>query len=211
MTCKRTDIKELLPAFVSGELDRDGQALVAGHLEQCADCREERDLLMMLSEETVPDPGEAFWAELPGKVRREVRARSNERKLPDLAGLLDRLLLPRWVWTSAALGTVLLVAWFVVAPFRHTDGPALHEVYDVGYGSVHDPVLTHPSTNMTDLSDPQLETVDNWAGQELKNLAYQAESVTPNTDREIYEELAELDGREIEKLSKMLNDYSEEG
>ena len=84
-------------------------------------------------------------------------------------------------------------------------------VYDVGYGSLHDPVLTHPSTNMSDLSDTQLATVDNWAGRELTAMAFEAESIMPSADKEEYEELAELNGHEIEKLSTMLKDYYEEG
>jgi hypothetical protein len=213
MTCKKLEIKELLPAYVSDELDQDSGDRIERHLASCEDCRQELGLLAMMSEEGVPDPGEAFWTQLPGKVEREVRAGKNQPKLPGLSRLLDRLLLPRWTWTAASLAVVLLVAWLMVEPFRHEgEMPALHDVYDIGYGSLHDPVLTHPSTNMADLSEPQLATVDSWAGQELTTIAFEAESIAPNApDREEYEELAELNGHEIERLSTMLDDYYEEG
>lgn len=211
MICKNFDIKELLPAYVSKELDRDTSNRVESHVASCSDCREELSLLTMMSEEAVPDPGEAFWAQLPGRIEREVRDRKASRKF-GLSGLFDRMVLPRWAWTAAAVGALVLVTWFAVDPLKHRgEDPALHEVYDAGYASLHDPVLTHPSTNMNDLSDPQLATIDSWAGQELKTIAVEAEAVLPTADKDEYDELAELNGQEIEKLSTMLNDYYEEG
>jgi hypothetical protein len=212
MTCKDIDIKDLLPDYVNEKLDMHVKSRVENHLASCHDCRHEIALLTMMTEDTVPDPGDAFWAQLPGKIEREVRARKAVRKL-DLSRLLDHLVLPRWAWTAGALGALLLVTWFVIAPQKQgEEGPYLQEVYDAGYGSMHDPVLTHPSTNMSDLSDKQLATVESWAGQELSAMAFEAESITPGmSDREDYEELAELNGQQIEKLSSMLKDYDEEG
>ena len=211
MICKNLDIKELLPDYVSETLDKHAKSRVENHLASCEDCSNEMSLLTMMSEEAVPDPGVAFWAQLPGKIERDVRVWKASRESA-LSWLLDRLVLPRWAWAAAALGTVLVITWLTIAPPKQgEEGPSLHELYDVGYGSLHDPVLTHPSTNMSDLSDKQLATVDNWAGQELTAMAFEAESITPSNDREEYEELAELNGQQIEKLSRMLKDYYEEG
>jgi hypothetical protein len=213
MTCKDIDIKELLPSYVSDELDDRRKSRVESHLASCEDCRQELGLLTMMSEETVPDPGEAFWAQMPGRIEREVRAGKAVRTF-DLSRILDSLTLPRWSWTAAAVGALLLVTWFAIAPPDRQEGesPALQEVYDVGYGSLHDPVLTHPSTNMTDLSDPQLAMIDTWAGRELTAMAVEAESAALGmTDREEDDELTELNGQQIEELSRMLKDYYEEG
>ncbi|MBL8959557.1 MAG: zf-HC2 domain-containing protein [Gemmatimonadetes bacterium] len=43
--CSNIDIRELLPDLLHGRLDATRVALVEGHLSECADCREELDLL----------------------------------------------------------------------------------------------------------------------------------------------------------------------
>ncbi len=211
MTCHDTDIKELLPLYAEEALDGAGKKEIEVHLAVCADCRSELALLRALAAEPVPDPGQAFWNSMPGRVMRAVQEQQTKGNGLNLSWLQFPIHLPRWTLGTTALAAVLLAAWWVVSPFRHGESPVFQEVYDLGYASLHDPVLTHPSTNMTDLSDPQLESVNSWAGRELKAIASEEESMIPVTDREVYDELADMNGPEIDKLSTMLNDYSEEG
>ncbi len=211
MICHDTTIKELLPAYAEDALDGLEKQQVETHVASCDDCRRELSLLLTLAAEPVPDPGEAFWAQMPARVEREVRAQQSAGKRFDFSRLLNSLILPRWAWATAGLAAVLLLVWVAIGPFTRGEAPPLHEVYDAGYASVHDPVLTHPSTEMSDLSEPQLDTVNAWARQELTMMASESEAVMPNADRDVYEELSDLNGPEIDKLSSILNDYSEEG
>jgi hypothetical protein len=212
MKCSDKNIKDLLPAYLARELDADEAAPVDAHLASCEDCRAELALLAMMAEETVPDPGAAFWAEMPGRVFREVRAQRSKRKIFDVSRITERLALPRWTWAAAATALVLLVSWLIINPPQKQgdDSAVWKEAYDYSYGSVHDPALTHPSTNMSELSSTELNSVDAWAGQELSAMAFEAESVMLNpAESDPAEEMAELNAREIEQFSRSLSELEE--
>ena len=73
MLCKNNTIKEMLPEYVADALEEEDMARVREHLIACSDCAQEAALLRMMADEPVPDPGEAFWAEMPGRVYRAVQ------------------------------------------------------------------------------------------------------------------------------------------
>lgn len=211
MRCTDKTIGGLLPGYIGGELGPDERKRVEAHCAACEACRAERTLLMLVSEETVPDPGEAFWNAMPDRIYRAVQAaesQQQEKKNVDLFRFGWLLLLPRWTWAAAAMAAVLLVVWLTVAPFHHAEESALNEVYDYSYGSMHDPNLTHPSTNVSDLSVAELDSVESWVGSELHTAASDAEAVIV-ADSDPAEELAEMDHPEMERLSRSLDNYEE--
>ena len=113
MTCKNKEIQALLPAHLEQSLDQESQAGVERHVAVCEDCRTELALLRMMSEEPVPDPGEAFWAAMPGRIFRAVEAQKQQKASQWLPFGLGRFIIPRWAWAAAA--AVFLVAAVVLA------------------------------------------------------------------------------------------------
>jgi anti-sigma factor RsiW len=216
MLCKNNDIKDLLPAYVADALEEADLARVKEHLLACADCAQETALLRMLADGPVPDPGEAFWAELPGRVYRAVRQKEKEARRPrlDLHELLQRMAFPRWAWAAAAVGIVFTVSLLVMhqAP-QETAAPALPgDEYASEDGSHQDPVLRHTSVTIAELTSRELDAVDAWAATELSALALEAGANAANIfDTDLNEELAELDAREADRLSTMLTEQNEEG
>lgn len=212
MNCNDRNIKEMLPVYQVEELEPQETKRVEAHLKSCADCRNELALLQIMAEEGVPDPGEAFWASLPGKVDREIDASRSKKKFFDLSRIADRLVLPRWAWAATAAAVVLLVSWLIITPLRTQDDDlyAWREAYDYGYGSMYDPALTQPSANMSDLSGTELDSVDAWAARELSTIASEAQSIMVNqVESDPFEEFADLAADEIEQLSILLNEYEE--
>jgi hypothetical protein len=214
MLCKNNDIKDMLPAYAADALDEADRARVREHLIACSDCTQEAALLhMMIASEPVPDPGEAFWAGMPGRVYRAVQKEKSRPRL-DLRELLQRLVLPRWAWASAAIGIVFVVSWLLMHPApRETAVPALlGEEYASEDVFHNDPVLRHTSVTIAELTPPELEAVDTWAGTELSFLAHEAGANAANIfDTDLNEELAELDAHEADRLSTILTEQNEEG
>ncbi len=207
--CNDRTIKELLPAYREQALDQAEKSKVADHLATCDDCRTELSFLRMMAEETVPDPGEAFWAAMPDRVAQAVQQRQTKKKAFDLSRLLDRMVFPRWTWAAATVGTVLIISWFVISP--------LHKGTEIPLQTQGDEFFADETTaagplRVSDLDHDELGTVDTWAGGELASIAQEAEPFLGsrrNTD--IHEELEELDVSEIEQLSKMLEHVRREG
>ena len=105
-SCTDKTIKDLLPAYREQGLDPQEIDRVRMHLESCGDCCAELSLLGLLAEESAPDPGEAFWLAMPERVHRAVREEKEKKRRFGLSLILDRFILPRWVWTAAAAGVV---------------------------------------------------------------------------------------------------------
>ncbi len=210
MTCKNTNMKELLPAYREQGLAQTEQDRVRKHLEACADCRAELSLLRMMAEEAVPDPGEAFWAEMPERVFRAVQRQKTKKWRFDLAWLAQRFVLPRWVMAAAAVALVLAVSLLVGRSLQK--GPGGEAVRVPGPA---DEILVADSggtVSMNDLDGNQLEAVSDWAGQELASIAEETGPVMANNaDTDIYEELANLNTREAEHLSAALDQWEQEG
>jgi len=205
--CNDKTIKELLPAYLKQVLDPAEKLKVVGHLASCDDCRTELSLLSMMAEETVPDPGEAFWAAMPDRVYQAVQKRQTKKKTFGLAWLLDRMALPRWTWTAATVGTVLIISWFLVTPLQNKREMPQSQ----GYESADETAATG-SVSVADLDHDELSTIDTWAGGELASIAQEAEPFLGNgRDADIYEELEALNVREVERLSKILGQIRREG
>jgi len=70
MNCDQ--VSEKLGPYLDGELDEEIGRRIGEHLATCADCRAELEQLRRLAEigraESVPDPGESYWRELPGRI-----------------------------------------------------------------------------------------------------------------------------------------------
>jgi anti-sigma factor RsiW len=72
MTCN--EIKELTVPYLELDLEPSRVGDVTAHLDGCARCRTEmetvRQVLVRVKGVAVPDPGDRFWNEFPGQVRR---------------------------------------------------------------------------------------------------------------------------------------------
>lgn len=210
MLCRNNDIKDLLPAYAADALKEDDIARVREHLLACADCAQEAALLRMMADEAVPDPGEAFWAEMPGRVYRAVRQEEKRRPRLNFHELLQRLALPRWAWAAAAVVVVFAVSWLTMHETpRETVVPEEYAAEDVSH---NDPVLRHTSVTIAELTPPELDAVDAWAATELSALAREdGENAANIFDTDPNEELAELNAHEVDRLSTMLQELEEEG
>ncbi len=205
--CKETTIKELLPAYREQALDRTEMLMIENHLASCEDCRNELSLLRMMGEEAVPDPGEAFWAAMPGRVYRDVQTQQSEQKTFDLARLLDRIALPRWAWAAAAVTTVLLLSWLIIRPGqKEPEMPPAQEFEFAEEG------MPAEQVNVGELDRDELATIDAWAGTELASIAHETEQVLGNgQDSDMYDELPELNKRESEQLMQKIDQRMKEG
>jgi len=207
MTCRNKDIRQLLPAHLEGALDPSAQREVEQHLAACHDCRTEIDMLRLLAAENVPDPGEAFWAALPGRIYREVQ--EQQRGTGRLTWALDRFLRVRWA--LAAMAAVLLVvslAWFLTssAPMK------LAETVPADSTASYDDMLDPGTIEVAELGDTELRSLDAWASGELVALIGEASDLITNSqDLSLDDRLAELNPQELEQLSHKLDEYAEEG
>ena len=205
--CRDKVIKELLPVYLEQGLDGPERIRVEEHLNRCEDCRAELSLLRIMAESPVPDPGAAFWSTMPDRVFRAVQ-REKAKKWPfDVSWLGDRLFVPRWVFGAAAVGIVLIVSWFALHSLQQGPGMRISQ----GYDRSSEPAVAD-EVAINELDDKQLETVDSWAGTELASFAREASPVMAGmAETDIAEELAELNAKEAERLSAMLDQWKEEG
>ena len=205
--CNDKTIKELLPAYREQALDQTENLLVENHLASCDDCRTELSLLRMMAEETVPDPGEAFWNAMPDRINQAVQKPQPKKKIFDLSWLFDRMALPRWAWAAATAGTVLIISWLVFTPLQNK--PETTQSQGDEYAGV---TVAAGSVSLADLDQDELSTIDSWTGSELGAIAQEAEPVIgTGRDADIYEAFEDLNAREVERLSTMLVQLVEEG
>jgi len=217
MDCTNKTIKELLPLYEEGKLGEEELALVEEHIRICEDCRDEMALLRMMTSEPVPDPGDAFWAAMPERIYREVQQQRSPAGITlgqALEGFL-KLLLQRRVWAAAsAFAVVLLVSWLVVGPLRQQQAvppiPGDEYAYDDTTGQ--DAALAAPALDVAELTPAELEAAATWAGKELSAMAIEAETTQGTmSENDLYEELSELNSRELDRLSMMLQEFKKEG
>ena len=211
MTCHDENIKDLLPAYREQGLDPPGLDRVRIHLESCGDCREELDLLGLLAEETVPDPGEEFWAAMPDRVRRAVRERKEEKGHFGLSRVLDWFILPRWAWTAAAAGVVLLVSWVAFGPLKAPERTPSAE-YEISDAIMPADTSGSDPSQISELDRDELDTAAAWAEKELASVARELEHGMVNgVDTDLYEELRQLNASEVEQLSTLVDQWKQEG
>jgi hypothetical protein len=205
--CDDKTIKELLPAYSEQGIDKADALKVKNHLDSCADCRTELSVLRLLAKEGVPDPGEAFWAAMPGRVYRAVQEQNAGKNSFDLARLFDRMALPRWRWAAATAVAILIAAWFMSMPIQKGTETAQPQTYDFA-----EEMEAAGSLSVAELDNEQLDTIDSWAGGEITTMVAEAEQAVWNiSEIDIDEELGALNTQEVERLSKILTEIRREG
>jgi hypothetical protein len=205
--CRNTDIKEMLPAYLEQGLDEEWTSRVEKHLETCAECRAEIELLRMMSAEQTPDPGEAFWAAMPERIYRDVQKMKVKQRRFGVSRLWDGLLLPRWVWGVATAGLVLVISLLFITP----SPKEVSTITPSGDVSAYEESTLMDTPGLTELSQTELENVSVWADSELSSLSSEIVDVlTSAPERDIHEELSELNHQEIERLSKKLEEWEQE-
>ena len=208
MTCKNKEIQALLPAHMEQSLDQESQAGVERHVAVCEDCRTELALLRMMSEEPVPDPGEAFWAAMPGRIFREVDAQKQQQASPWLPFGRGTLIFSRWAWAAASVFLVAAVILLLDRPVPLDIAYNTPQENGASYGDLYpaDPV------DMAELTDIEIDSVDLWATEELALMRDDAsDTFRTSTDISLDDRLAELDSQELDQLSRMLDTQDEEG
>lgn len=207
MTCENRDIRELFPAHLEQKLDQAARRSVEQHLASCDDCRTELEILRMLAADAVPDPGEAFWAALPGRIYRDVQKQQRERSW-GLPWALDQFLRPRWVVSAVVVLLVVSLAWFLTppAPLKMADTGSPDSV------ASYDDMLDLGPIELAELGDPELQSLDAWASGELAAMMGEATDLFTNgQDLSLDDKIAELNTKELEQLSNKLDEYAEEG
>jgi hypothetical protein len=205
--CRNTDIKEMLPAYLDQGLDEECTSRVEKHLETCPECRTEIKLLRMMAAEPVPDPGEAFWAAMPVRIYRDVQKMKVKQRRFEVSRLWDGLLLPRWVWGIATAGLVLVISLLIITP----SPKEVSKITPSGDESAYEESTIMDTPGLTELSQTELENVSVWADSELSSLSSEIVDVlTSAPERDIHEELSELNRQEIERLSKKLEEWEQE-
>jgi anti-sigma factor RsiW len=199
--CNNNDIKELLLAYREQMLDQDEFLRVKDHLASCEDCRNELSLLGMMTDESVPDPGESFWSAMPSRVYHAVQNQKAGTSTFKITRLIDLLTMPRAVCASAMTVTALVVTLLVTSPVQKE--PEMPNLSEPEYTEV---VMPAESVNLAELDHDDLATIDAWAGAELASIARESEQVTLNNqDSDVFDELPELNKREAEQLIKIIN------
>jgi anti-sigma factor RsiW len=207
--CKEKNIKELLPAYAEQLLDQTDNKRVEKHLAACEDCRTEASLLRIMIADVVPDPGEAFWATMPDRIYRAVQRQKTKERRFTLSWLVDRLTMPRWVMAATTVGVVLIISLFTLRGMqRESNRPLLPE-----YALSDEIMAVNSSLSVTELSQDQIDAIDMWAGNALASIAQEAAPVVLGNVRtsDIEEELSDLNAGEIERLSRMIEQWEKEG
>ena len=168
-----------------------------------------------MADETDPDPGEAFWAEMPGRLYRIVPTAGQKRAHGvSSQDLLRGMVLPRWAWAAAAAGIILTVSLLVMhqTPQNNIVPASQEEEYASADIAQHDPVLRHTSATIAELTPSELDAVDAWAATKLSSLAAEAGANATNMfDTDLNEELTDLNSHEVDRLSTILKELDEEG
>lgn len=159
----------------------------------------------MLSEEAVADPGEAFWAAMPGRVFHSVQEQKAKKWFVNL-WLKEQLAPPRWIFAAATVCAIVVLSFFIARGLRQ--GPDAASSND----ELSEEVLANASVHVADLNQNELDRVDDWAGAELTSIAREAEPVvlSGRSSTDIYEDLAELNAAEIDRLSKTIDEQEHE-
>jgi hypothetical protein len=115
------EIREMLPDYLDGRLEREAIDEIKAHLDGCAQCREEASLISELRDIGVPDPGDLFWNTLPQRISRS--AVDSRRK----RGLFGWFLRPVPVMVSFLLILTVTFSYILLRPEDTGDVDALFE------------------------------------------------------------------------------------
>lgn len=210
MECKEKYIKEKLTAYLAGELAPDEQSIVERHLLACDDCRSEAGVLGALAGEPVPDPGDEFWAANPDRIYRAFQIEMGRgRRWPDLSRLWEKISPRQWVWFSGAVAAALIFVAVLL--------PSVHRVHDNVVDDGQDAyayyeTLSFPDTlDLNVLNTTELGTVDSWAAGEFASLGSEiGEAMGSGTGIGFYDELSEMSPQQLERLSRLLDEWEKE-
>jgi hypothetical protein len=208
VSCKDKNIKDFLPAYREQVLDQQELLRIEQHLDSCADCRGELALLRAMSEDDVPDPGEAFWAAIPGRVFRAVQEEKTGMRSFDLARLWSLLTPYRLAAAAATIGIVLILAWFTVRQQGKEQVTAFSDRYELS-----DEIMATDNPLEEELDPYELETAAAWANAQLASLSDELvySPVDGIFDSGINEDLSDLDAKEIDHLANKIKQWKEEG
>ncbi|HAR45698.1 MAG: hypothetical protein A2X56_08985 [Nitrospirae bacterium GWC2_57_13] len=214
MKCTQKNVKELLPGYADETLASPERHRVEAHIESCADCGTELQMLRMMAAESVPDPGETFWLSLPGRVYRAVE---EEKRKPKPKRWFDPGIVsgmpfaPRWAWgTVAALLLVAAVSFLLVRPLPEGKAPALASI---GNEYEYDLAGLPAGVDLAELDRDEMQQVSAWADSKLTEVgrALQATGVNgQETQLYEYEEYWDLDRAALERFSKLLQEVKQE-
>lgn len=205
--CNDNNIQELLPAYLEKTLDPDETIRVEQHLASCEDCRAELALLSVIADDPVPAPDEAFWAEMPDRIYREVQAREQQgKKRFALSDILGWMFMPRLAWATAAVIVIAAVSWFMVrsAPMdiARTTQPITETATE---DSAAEPV------NLAELSSEDFDAASQWAQNEFAPIEKAITNDSQeHTSRDLSEELSELTARELDRVYEILKKKEQE-
>lgn len=201
--CNDITIKELLPAYLEKGLGHAEKLRVDQHIASCEDCRAELSLLRMMANEPVPDPGEAFWTAMPGRIYRDVRRQEQKSiKHWGLSIFTGRLPAPGWAWATAAISIVAVLSWFMVRPasvdIARTIAPHNNE-------APFEDIIPVETVDVAELSSSEIEAATQWAQNEFAPIQETiSKDASENTERDFSEDLTQLSPRELDRLYEML-------
>jgi hypothetical protein len=190
MKSPHDEISEKLPEYVRGGVIPEE---AAAHIRECADCREEHSLLMVLhapGAADIPEPGGLFFETLPGKVGASLReGRKGKKSAPFL----------RFA-AAFALIAVILTAGYVYKAYIHisVDGGSNEADY------FSDP-LAHQTVDLSEINEGDIPAPADFSGIED---IYQDETPFKN---DYQRELASLSGDEMLSLYEALSKEQKNG
>jgi anti-sigma factor RsiW len=207
--CTNEQIQMLLPDHLEGTLSRGDNAKVEQHLAVCPDCTAELAVLRLMASETVPDPGEGFWAAMPDQVYRRVQRQKQREGDSWLSGLIRGVFPARWGWAPAMIAVIALLSWVALRPLPHLPPDA-----NAKRGTLQSVDIIEEATNNANVSQADLDRLSAWAHQELLSLQ---NGLPESSDRtigalltglgaDLEEELASLSEEQLETLIDILID-----
>ncbi len=205
--CEDLSIKELLPFYQKNMLEPLERDQIDRHLVACEDCRTELQVLTLMADEAVPDPGDAFWATMPGRVRRGIQAERNAQPTSILERLRGFAAPGRLAWTSAAIAVLALVTW-------HLYRPAFVGILDPSFSNNGVTIVADAPVellNVAELTQTELTAVSQWAQNAIDPIHEQVGAYVQETDdRSISEDLSSLSARELDRLYELLKKKEQE-
>ena len=153
MTCGET--KNLLNAYVDGELDSTGSLSVESHLQRCESCLTDVENMRAL---TSAIEGGALRFKAPQRLKRNVQAAIRAANPAATRSLFG------WRWVGALASAVLIVAltWVVISQRTKSSQETLL-VNDIVASHVRSMMANH----ITDVSSSDSHTVKPWFGGKL--------------------------------------------
>jgi anti-sigma factor RsiW len=204
MSCRRNDIKSLLPAYLTDQLDQSERKTVDAHCAACDDCAGELHLIRILAAEPVPDPGEAFWEALPNRVYRDVQRREADR--PTRSSTFFASLFLHRRAAAAAVAVMVITGSLFLLPLARKGPPA-----DRGGDTLLSEGPAADADVLSGLGQEDIAKLESWASEELVALqasAMDSTSPSPYREQNLEEVLDPLDQREAEQLLIRLQERS---